>query len=72
MRTSSSDLIKVQDGIGDKLSIFFQLTSTFFAAFIIGFAIEWRLTLLMLGCTPFLAVAAFIFTKVCVCVCVFV
>jgi ABC-type multidrug transport system fused ATPase/permease subunit len=57
------DLIKVQDGIGDKLSIFFQLVATFFTAFILGFAIEWRLTLLMLGCTPFLAVSAFFFTK---------
>jgi ATP-binding cassette subfamily B (MDR/TAP) protein 1 len=57
------DLVKVQEGIGDKLSIFFQLTATFFTAFIVGFALEWRLTLLMLGCTPILAISAFVFTK---------
>ena len=61
---SCSDLIKVQDGIGDKFSIFLQLTATFFIAFIIGFAIEPYLTLFMLGLTPILAVSAFVFTKV--------
>ena len=60
---SCSDLIKVQDGIGDKLGIFLQLTATFFAGFIVGFAIEPYLTLFMLACTPLLAGASFIFTK---------
>ena len=54
----------MQDGIGDKFSIFLQLTATFFAGFIIGFAIEPYLTLFMLGITPILAASAFVFTKV--------
>ena len=52
-----------QDGIGDKFSIFLQLTATFFAGFIVGFAIEAYLTLFMLACTPLLAGASFIFAK---------
>ena len=59
-----SDLDKVYAGIGDKLAIFFQWITTFFAGFAVGFYGEWRLTLLLLGVTPFLVVAAFILAKV--------
>ena len=38
--------------------------STFVAGFIIGFAKEWRLTLLILALTPFLAICGLIFTLV--------
>lgn len=60
-----SDLDKVQAGIGDKLSIFFQWITTFFAGLVIGFVVDFRLTLVILGITPFLAIAAFVMAKVC-------
>ena len=60
-----SDLDKVQAGIGDKLSIFFQWITTFFAGLVIGFVVDYRLSLVILGVTPFLVVAAFIMAKVC-------
>ncbi len=42
-------------GIGDKLVLFFQWISTFFAGFAIGFVRDWRLTLVLMGLVPFLA-----------------
>ena len=58
-----SDLIKVQDGIGDKFSISVQLVCNFIFGYVVGFVIEWRLALFMLGCAPLLVGASFIFTK---------
>ena len=43
------------------MSVFIQWTTSFVAGVIIGFIYEWRLTLVMLGATPFMvASAAFI------------
>ena len=64
--TFHSDLDKVQAGIGDKLSIFFQWITTFFAGLVIGFTVDYRLTLVILGITPFLVAAAFVMAKACV------
>jgi ABC-type multidrug transport system fused ATPase/permease subunit len=52
-----SDVEKIREGIGDKLAIFIQWMTTFVVGFIIGFVREWRLTLLLLGITPFIASA---------------
>ena len=57
-----SDLDKVLSGTGDKLVTFFQYMSTFFSGFTIGFVQDWRLTLMLLGVTPFLVVSGAIFT----------
>ena len=59
-----SDLAKVQAGLSDKFALLFQWVSTFFAGFAVAFATEWRLTLLLLGMTPFLIVVTGIATKV--------
>ena len=59
-----SDIEKIHDGIGDKLAILIQWVATFFAGFAIGFSQEWRLTLFMLGVTPFIAILTTIFAKV--------
>ena len=48
------DMDKIHTGIGDKLSIFIQWTTSFVAGIVVGFIYDWRLTLLMLGTTPFL------------------
>ena len=53
-----SDLDKIHTGIGDRLSVFFQWTTTFFAGIVVGFVYEWRLTLVMLGATPFLVASS--------------
>ena len=60
-----SDLDKVQAGIGDKLSIFFQWITSFFAGLVVGFVVDYRLTLVILGVTPFLVIAVFAMAKVC-------
>lgn len=52
-----SDVEKIREGIGDKLAIFIQWMTTFVVGFIIGFIREWRLTLLLIGITPFVATA---------------
>ena len=54
----------MQTGIGDKLAAFFQWITTFIAGLVIGFAIDYRLTLVILAVTPFIVVAAFIMGKV--------
>ena len=59
-----SDLDKIHTGIGDRLSVFFQWTTTFFAGIVVGFVYEWRLTLVMLGATPFLVASAAFLVRV--------
>ncbi|PVH90867.1 multidrug resistance protein-like protein 1 [Periconia macrospinosa] len=47
----SSDMVMVQDGIGQKISLFVSGTSMFFSALIVGFIRGWKLTLIMLSGT---------------------
>ena len=63
-RYSCSDLAKVQAGLADKLALLFQWVAAFFAGFAVAFAVEWRLSLLILGMTPFLIVIVGFTTKV--------
>ena len=59
-----SDLDKIHVGIGDNVAILIQWVTTFFAAIVVGLIREWRLALVLLGITPFLAIAATLFSKV--------
>lgn len=59
-----SDLERVREGIGDKLSICLQFISTFIAGFAIGFIKSWRLTLVMMSLTPILAICAAFLSRV--------
>ena len=59
-----SDIEKIHDGIGDKVALFVQWIATFFGGFIIGFVKEWRLTLLLVAFTPFLAICGAFFSVV--------
>uniref|UniRef100_A0A914YRT6 Uncharacterized protein n=1 Tax=Panagrolaimus superbus TaxID=310955 RepID=A0A914YRT6_9BILA len=43
---------KIQEGIGDKLGVLVRGFTMFFAAIIISFIYEWRLSLVMLGLAP--------------------
>ena len=61
-----SDVQKIEDGIGEKFSIVIQFVTTFFAAFVVSFTQEWRLTLVMLAYTPIIIAVTIAFGKVCV------
>ncbi|KAL5385661.1 hypothetical protein PMIN06_004958 [Paraphaeosphaeria minitans] len=52
----SSDMVLVQDGVGQKISLFISGTSMFFAALIVGFVRSWKLTLIMLSATVALVI----------------
>lgn len=49
-----SDLERVREGIGSKFSMVTQYSSTFFTGLIIGFCVNWRLTLIIICVAPFL------------------
>jgi ABC-type multidrug transport system fused ATPase/permease subunit len=59
-----SDLERVREGIGDKLSLLLQFTAQFFSGFAIGFWKSWNMTLVMMSLTPLLAIGAAYFGKV--------
>ncbi|VDK45580.1 unnamed protein product [Anisakis simplex] len=47
-----SDLERVREGVGDKLSLMIQLVCAFIAGFVVGFVYEWRMTLVMTAFAP--------------------
>ena len=59
-----SDIDKIHTGIGDRLSVFIQWTTSFVGGVVVGFVYEWRLTLVMLGATPFMAISAAFYVRV--------
>lgn len=59
-----SDVSKINDGIGDKIGIFFQSMATFFTGFIVGFTRGWKLTLVILAISPVLGLSAAMWAKV--------
>lgn len=61
---SFSDVSKINEGIGDKVGIFFQSIATFFTGFIVGFTRGWKLTLVILAISPVLGLSAAMWAKV--------
>lgn len=59
-----SDVNTVNDGLGDKISIFVQFFCRFIAGLIIGFIFGWKLTLVILAVSPLLAGSAAVWSKV--------
>ncbi len=53
---------KISSGIAEKLSIFLQSLTTFFAAFVVALAVQWKLTLITMSIIP----AIFLFVSICV------
>ncbi|VDP33808.1 unnamed protein product, partial [Soboliphyme baturini] len=51
----NDDIERIREGIGDKFSLLIQFVAAFLSGFVIGFVYNWRLTLVMLSLTPFLA-----------------
>lgn len=61
---SFSDVSKINEGVGDKIGMFFQSIATFFTGFIVGFTRGWKLTLVILAISPVLGLSAAIWAKV--------
>ena len=59
-----SDVSKINEGIGEKIGMFFQAVATFFAGFIVGFTKGWKLTLVILAFSPVLGFSSAIWAKV--------
>lgn len=59
-----SDITKIQTGIGDKIGSLVQAVSMLLGGFIIGFIYSWKLTLVIIACTPLILIAAFATGKV--------
>ncbi|XP_076435094.1 ATP-dependent translocase ABCB1-like [Babylonia areolata] len=59
----SDDILKIHDGIGDKVATLIQGYSGTIAGFIIGFYYGWKLTLVILAVSPLLVVSAALFGK---------
>ncbi|XP_054993641.1 ATP-dependent translocase ABCB1 isoform X3 [Sorex araneus] len=60
----TDDVSKINDGIGDKIGMFFQSLATFFIGFIVGFTRGWKLTLVILAVSPVLGFSAALWAKV--------
>ncbi|KAM5255814.1 ATP-dependent translocase ABCB1-like [Ctenodactylus gundi] len=60
----TDDISKINEGIGDKIGIFFQSMATFLAGFVVGFIRGWKLTLVILAISPVLGLSAGIWAKV--------
>jgi ATP-binding cassette subfamily B (MDR/TAP) protein 1 len=54
----------MQEGIGEKMSIFVYLITTFVFAIIISFINGWKLTLVVVSCAPVIIVAQSVVAKV--------
>lgn len=61
---SFSDVSKINEGIGDKIGMFFQSIATFLTGFIIGFTRGWKLTLVILAISPVLGLSVAVWAKV--------
>lgn len=59
-----SDVEKIQSGIGDKVALFLQYFTQFVAGFIIGYATNWRLALVVSVMLPILSIMAAMIAKV--------
>ncbi|XP_048195905.1 ATP-dependent translocase ABCB1-like isoform X2 [Perognathus longimembris pacificus] len=62
--SQSNDVSKINDGIGDKIGMFFQAMATFFIGFIVGFICGWKLTLVVLAISPVIGLSAALWTKI--------
>uniref|UniRef100_A0A1I8APD0 ABC-type xenobiotic transporter n=1 Tax=Steinernema glaseri TaxID=37863 RepID=A0A1I8APD0_9BILA len=55
----TDDLERFREGFGDKMSLFIQMVSAFFAGFAVGFFYNWQMALVMLLFTPLLAATGY-------------
>ncbi|CAJ0575491.1 unnamed protein product, partial [Mesorhabditis spiculigera] len=53
----TDDLERVREGLGDKLSLFVQMSAAFASGFIVGFMYSWQMTLVMMAFAPFIVIS---------------
>ncbi|ELU18040.1 hypothetical protein CAPTEDRAFT_197681 [Capitella teleta] len=53
----ADDINSIQNGMGEKVSLFMQYFSTFIAGYFVGFIKGWKLTLVIISVAPIVAVA---------------
>ncbi|KAK4827802.1 LOW QUALITY PROTEIN: hypothetical protein QYF61_021794 [Mycteria americana] len=58
------DISKINEGIGEKMAMFFQAMATFFTGFIAGFTKGWKSTLVILALSPVLGFSSALWAKV--------
>ncbi|XP_032847603.2 ATP-dependent translocase ABCB1-like [Tyto alba] len=58
------DIAKINEGIGEKIAMFFQAIATFFTGFIVGFTKGWKLTLVILALSPVLGFSSALWAKI--------
>lgn len=58
-----SDLDKLKEGIGEKLSIFIYLMMSFIISVIFSFFYGWKLTLVILSCAPLIIISTAVVAK---------
>ncbi|KAK2531311.1 multidrug resistance protein 1 [Columba livia] len=58
------DISKINEGIGEKMAMFFQAVATFLAGFIVGFTKGWKLTLVILALSPVLGFSSALWAKI--------
>jgi ABC-type multidrug transport system fused ATPase/permease subunit len=60
----NEDSLAVQQAISDKAGLFLQHITTFVVGYIVAFWRGWDMTLVMVGCLPFLAAAGAVMARV--------
>ncbi|XP_033100770.1 ATP-dependent translocase ABCB1-like isoform X2 [Anneissia japonica] len=59
----TEDIENIRNGIGDKLAVVIQWTTTFFGGLGLGFAKSWKLTLVIMAVAPLIAISAALASK---------
>uniref|UniRef100_A0AC35TSE1 ABC transmembrane type-1 domain-containing protein n=1 Tax=Rhabditophanes sp. KR3021 TaxID=114890 RepID=A0AC35TSE1_9BILA len=57
------NLERIKEATGDKVGLLVQFTSQFFCGFIVAFFYSWKLTLIMLSLSPFMAIVGIFMAK---------
>ena len=58
------DIEKVHSGVGTNLGLLVQYVSTFVSGIVAAFYLNWQMTLILLGTTPFLVAPSGVFNQV--------
>ncbi|KAJ8353932.1 hypothetical protein SKAU_G00214990 [Synaphobranchus kaupii] len=59
----TDDIYKINEGIGDKLGMLIQSTTSFLTGFVVGFVKGWKLTLVILAISPALGISGAVLSK---------
>uniref|UniRef100_A0A4X1SYT0 Phosphatidylcholine translocator ABCB4 n=1 Tax=Sus scrofa TaxID=9823 RepID=A0A4X1SYT0_PIG len=60
----TDDISKINNGIGDKIGVFFQLLATFIIGFISAFSRGWKLALVVMTVSPILGLSVAVWAKI--------